>query len=262
MNNYLVDSHCHLHDPEFFSPDLAEKMLKNATENGVRQVICIGTSEKDSEKARTFAEAHENVFWTYGIHPEEAGKGKDNATISRDGDLVAIGEVGLDYHYENYDKLAQIELLEKMLSLATDLNLPVSLHVRDAFPDIFGILNNFPNLKGVFHSFSDSEENLKEVLRRDFYIGINGLATFANLDCYKNLEKIVPLERILLETDAPFLTPIPKRGIINEPAYIKYIADWLSSKLGISLEEITEKTTENGRNLFRLPNPERPEKGL
>ena len=217
-NSYLVDSHCHLHDPEFFSPDLAETMLKNATENGVQQVICIGTSARDSKTAQTFAESHANVFWTYGIHPEEAGRDEDNATSRREKSLVAIGEIGLDYHYPNYNKPVQIKLLEKMLSLATDLNLPVSLHVRDAFPDIFGVLNNFPNLKGVFHSFSDSEENLKEILRRDFYIGINGLATFANLPCYKNLEQTVPLERILLETDAPFLTPVPKRGIINEPA--------------------------------------------
>ena len=259
---YLVDSHCHLHDPEFFSPDLAEEMLKNAARANVRQVICIGTSARDSKNAKSFAEAHKNVFWTFGIHPEEAGKTHEPIK-SNQNKLVAIGEVGLDYHYPNFDKPAQIALLEEMLSLATNLSLPVSLHVRDAFPDIFGVLNNFPTLKGgVFHSFSDSEENLKKVLERGFYVGINGLATFANLDCYKNLEKILPLDRILLETDAPFLTPVPKRGIINESAYIKYIAEWLSTKLGTSLETVTEKTTENVRNLFCLPNPNRPEKGL
>ena len=246
-------------------------MLKNAEKAGIRQVICIGTSEKDSKKAQSFAESHKNVFWTYGIHPENAvsrpapwdaartksdGLARKNDDTLYNSKLVAIGEVGLDYHYDGFNKPAQIKLLEEMLSLATRLNLPVSLHVRDAFPDIFGILNNFPKLTGVFHSFSDSEENSKKVLERGFYIGVNGLATFANLDCYKNLERIVPLERILLETDAPFLTPVPKRGIINEPAYIKHIAEWLSSKLGVSLETITEKTTENVRTLFSLPNPE------
>ena len=259
--SYLIDSHCHLHDPEFFAPELAEKMLKNAEKAGIRQVICIGTSEKDSKKAQSFAESHKNVFWTYWIHPEETniasrGLARKNDDTLYNSKLVAIGEVGLDYHYDGFNKPAQIKLLEEMLSLATRLNLPVSLHVRDAFPDIFGILNNFPKLTGVFHSFSDSEENLKKVLERGFYVGVNGLATFANLDCYKNLERIVPLERILLETDAPFLTPVPKRGIINEPAYIKHIAEWLSSKLGVSLETITEKTTENVRTLFSLPNPE------
>ncbi|MBQ6147751.1 TatD family hydrolase [Candidatus Saccharibacteria bacterium] len=259
--SYLIDSHCHLHDPEFFAPELAEKMLKNAEKAGIRQVICIGTSEKDSKKAQSFAESHKNVFWTYGIHPEETniasrGLARKNDDTLYNSKLVAIGEVGLDYHYDGFNKPAQIKLLEEMLSLATRLNLPVSLHVRDAFPDIFGILNNFPKLTGVFHSFSDSEENLKKVLERGFYVGVNGLATFANLDCYKNLERIVPLERILLETDAPFLTPVPKRGIINEPAYIKHIAEWLSAKLGVSLETITEKTTENVRTLFSLPNPE------
>ena len=114
MNNYLIDSHCHLHDPEFFSPDLAEKMLKNAADANVRQVICIGTSESDSKNARAFAESHKNVFWTYGIHPENAVSQEGFSTASERGLLVAIGEVGLDYHYPDFDKPAQIRLLEEM----------------------------------------------------------------------------------------------------------------------------------------------------
>ena len=258
-DSYLVDSHCHLHDPEFFPSNVAEKMLENAFASKVRQIICIGTSISDSKNACTFAKTHKNVFWTFGIHPEEASSIYDKDDITVDYETIkpiAIGEVGLDYHYENYNKKAQIVLLEQMLDIATRMNLPVCLHVRDAFPDIFGILDNFPNLKGVFHSFSDSESNLKEVLRRDFYIGINGLATFANLSCYKNLKKNIPLEKILLETDAPFLTPVPKRGIINEPAYVKFVASWLSEKLGKNIEEIERRTTENVRNLFNLQNPE------
>ena len=153
---------------------------------------------------------------------------------------------------ENYNKKAQIVLLEQMLDIATRMNLPVCLHVRDAFPDIFGILDNFPNLKGVFHSFSDSESNLKEVLRRDFYIGINGLATFANLSCYKNLEKNIPLEKILLETDAPFLTPVPKRGIINEPAYVKFVAEEVAKIKEMPIEELVNATTVNAERFFRI----------
>ena len=254
MNNYLIDTHSHLHDAEFFTPEQAEKMLKNAFSANVKQIICIGTSDFDSKNAKKFAKVHKDVFWTYGIHPESA----DNYTIDceKDEKLVAIGEVGLDYHYQGYNKENQIKLLEETLELAMRMALPVSFHVRDAFPDIFGVLNNFPKIKGVFHSFSDSEDNLKEVLKRGFFIGINGMATFANLECYKHIEKTVPLEKILLETDAPFLTPSPKRGIINESAYVKFVADWLSKKLDLDLEEIERKTTENGRKLFNLPDPE------
>ena len=308
----LIDSHCHLHDREFFSEEQAEKMLKNADENGVKQIIVIGTGEKDSLAARDFANSHKNVFWTFGIHPEYAADGwrikslcdqifsqhvsnpvildnsyqksrNSEASQRRDfriGDfsdenvvkkigraetrcekfgseeilssnkLVAIGEVGLDYHQENFDKSAQIKLFEEMLQLAQDNDLPVCFHIREAFPDFFGVISNFPKIKGVVHSFTDSKKNLKKILETtDFYVGVNGLATYSTLP-------LPPLERIVLETDAPFLTPAPFRGIINESAYVKNIADWLSTKLGVSSEEIAEKTTENVRKVYKLPNPE------
>lgn len=249
--NYLIDSHCHLHDRDFFSEEQAEKMLENANENGVKQIVVIGTGEKDSEEARKFANSHKNVFWTYGVHPEYANNmATNNFSPIIDEKLVAIGEVGLDYHQETYDKKAQIQLLEEMLQLATDNNLPVCFHVREAFSDFFGVVSNFPKIKGVIHSFTDSKKSLKKILETtDFYIGVNGLATYSSLP-------MPPLERIVLETDAPFLTPVPFRGIINESAYIKNIADWLSIKMGVSGEEIAEKTTKNVRNIYKLPDPE------
>ena len=254
MDMYLIDTHCHLHDREFFSETQAEGILKTATARGVKQIICIGTSHADSLNASAFAAAHSDVFWTYGIHPESA----DDYTIDcqPDDKLVAVGEIGLDYHYAGYDRAAQIKLLEQMLDLALKLELPCSFHVRDALPDFFAVVRNFSGLKpSVLHSFSDTKESLKHALEQGFYIGINGLITFADLDCF---EQITPdfLDRCILETDAPFLTPEPNRGKINEPGNIADIATWLSRKLGVSEEIIAEKTTSNARQIFHLPHPE------
>ena len=133
-----------------------------------------------------------------------------------------------------------------MLQLAKDNNLPVSFHVREAFDDFFAVAQNFPKTRGVVHSFTDSKKTLKKILETtDFYVGVNGLATYSTLP-------MPPLEKIILETDAPFLTPTPNRGKINEPAYIKDIAHCLSTKLGVSSDEVAEKTTENVRNLFNI----------
>lgn len=238
----LIDSHCHLHDREFFSEEQAEEMLKRAQENGITKIICIGTSHEDSLAARDFASRHPNVYWTYGIHPEECFK--DRSKFIRDSKLVAIGEVGLDYHYEGYDRKAQIRLFEEMLQLAVDNNLPVSFHVRDAFPDFFPVVANFPKVRGVVHSFTDSKKTLKKILETtDFYVGVNGLATYSTLP-------LPPIERILLETDAPFLAPVPFRGEINEPAHILEIAKWLSEKFGLDLKTVAEITTKNTETLY------------
>jgi len=164
--NYLVDTHCHLHDREFFSESQAEEMLTHANSRGVRQVICIGTSHRDSLAAKEFAEQRESVFWTYGVHPEAAGEKYSFAPGDK---LVGIGEVGLDYHYPGYDREAQIRLLEEMLQLAIDNNLPCSFHVRDALEDFFSVIKNFPGLKpSVLHSFSDSKEHLAYALEQGF----------------------------------------------------------------------------------------------
>lgn len=217
-------------------------MLKRAHEKGVEKIICIGTSHEDSLAARDFAIEHDDTYWTYGVHPEFAGK--EDWTF--EGTPVAIGEVGLDYHYSGYNRTAQIHLFEQMLQLANDHNLPVSFHVREAFDDFFPVVTNFSKIRGVVHSFSDNKKNLKRVLvKTDFYIGVNGMATYSTLP-------MPPIERIILETDAPFLTPEPFRGIINEPSYVPAIAKWLSTKLGLDYQIVERKTTENARQLFNI----------
>ena len=263
----LIDSHCHLHDREFFTEKQAEEMLKRAHEADVKKIICIGTNHEDSLKAAEFASNHKDVYWTYGIHPEVATNefhlgsrpsgpspwaddANSRAAALRNppsrNSLVAIGEVGLDYHYEDYDREAQIRLFEQMCQLAIDNDLPVSFHVREAFYDFFPVIENFPGLRGVVHSFTDNKKVLKRILNEtEFYVGVNGLATYSTLPT-------PPLERILLETDAPFLTPKQFRGIINEPAYVREIAMWLSEKLGERFEIIEKETTKNVRKLFGI----------
>ena len=269
----FIDSHCHLHDRQFFAPDEAEKILQKARENGVKKIICIGTDPEDSLAARDFAAAHKNVYWTFGIHPEEcekwpdekfkiifseeykrsaAGESRsDSPRVTLEEKMIlnfslppiAIGEIGLDYHSEGYNRQSQIALFNEMLQLATDLNLPVSFHVRNAFDDFFPIVQNFPKIRGVVHSFTDSKKTLKKLLETtDFYIGVNGLATYSTLPT-------PPLDRTLLETDAPFLSPI--RGGKNDPSNIPLIAQHFVTP-EISLSDVAKITSENAQKLFHM----------
>lgn len=265
----LIDTHCHLHDREFFGPEEAEEIIQQAKAVGVERIICIGTDPDDSLAAKDFALAHDGVYWTYGVHPSETTnlstldsarspvfmedsfrrRLDDGEHVLKSDKLVAIGEVGLDYHYDGYNREAQIRLFEEMLQLAMDNNLPVSFHVREAFDDFFGVIANFPKIRGVVHSFSDNKKNLKRILNEtEFYVGVNGMATYSTLPT-------PPIERILLETDAPFLAPVPHRGEKNNPMYIPEIAKWVSLKLGLPMREVENMTTKNALSLFDAIKP-------
>ena len=245
---YLIDSHCHLHDLDFYTPEEQSQALLACTERQIEKLICIGTDHEDSFKAAEFAAQNPTkLFWSYGIHPNEFDKPRKDVQFEHNNRPVAIGEVGLDYHYGENDKLDQARLLEEMLDLAIREDLPLIFHVREAFDDFFAILDNFSTAKirGVVHSFSDNKKNLKKSLERDFYIGVNGLATYSTLP-------MPPIERILLETDAPFLAPVPLRGQTNQPVNVHYVAKWLSEKLGLDFEEVAKNTTENSETIFNL----------
>ena len=245
---YLIDSHCHLHDLDFYTPEEQSQALLACTERQIEKLICIGTDHEDSFKAAEFAAQNPTkLFWSYGIHPNEFDKPRKDVQFEHNNRPVAIGEVGLDYHYGENDKLDQARLLEEMLDLAIREDLPLIFHVREAFDDFFAILDNFSTAKirGVVHSFSDNKKNLKKSLERDFYIGVNGLATYSTLP-------LPPIERILLETDAPFLAPVPLRGQTNQPVNVHYVAKWLSEKLGLDFEEVAKITTENSETIFNL----------
>lgn len=246
----LIDSHCHLHD-DFPIP--IDEALAKSHQNGVDKIIVIGTSPEDSAKACNFATVHDEVHWTFGYHPEEfdGDRGKLEKdleaakTILKDKKLVGIGEIGLDYHFPPTDKEAQWFLLENMLQIAQDMKLPVSFHVRDAFDDFWPIFDNFKLPTSVLHSYTDSEENMAQGLKRDLYFGVNGIATFADI-------AHPPIERVVLETDAPYLTPKPFRGKINESAYIRNIAEWAAEYYKLSLDEVADITTKNAELIYKI----------
>ena len=247
---YLIDSHCHLHDQEFFAPAAQLSGLKNAKLNQVDKIVCIGTDHQDSLNAQRFVQEHleSHLFWSYGIHPSEWQASRSAVDFKKqECPPIAIGEVGLDYHYGSLDQKQQIALFEEMIQLAIDQNLPLIFHIREAFDDFFAILSNFStqNLRGVVHSFTDNKKNLKRSLEHGFYIGVNGLATYSTLP-------LPPLERILLETDAPFLSPVPYRGQTNEPSHIKEIATWLATKLQLDLPVVINQTSKNTEELFGI----------
>lgn len=245
--NYFIDSHCHLHDEKFFAPHERETLINRAYDSNVKKMIFVGTDYEDSFSARDFAIEHdekrEHLFWSYGVHPSEWKKYREEPDFKIE-KPIAIGEVGLDYHYldesENpkEDIKKQKELLVEMILLAKKYNLPMIFHVREAFDDFFEVVDQYPGIRGVVHSFTDNKKNLNKCLERGFYIGVNGLATYSTLP-------LPPLDKILLETDAPFLAPVPHRGEQNESSYIPDIAKWLAEKLGVPLEKVMETTTDN-----------------
>lgn len=171
---------------------------------------------------------------------------------NRPGKLVAIGEVGLDYFYTHSPKEVQIKALEEQLQLALDYHLPVIFHVRDAFTDFWPILDNFPGIRGELHSFTDNRANLEEGLERGLYIGVNGISTFTKDQAQQELFAQIPLENLLLETDAPFLTPAPFRGKVNEPAFVREVARFHADARGVLFDELASKTTANATALFAL----------
>ena len=222
--------------------------------SGVDKCIVIGTYPVDSSEACSFAQQYPETWWTYGYHPNEYDGNREKLVkdiesasvgILKNPKLVAIGEIGLDYHFDGYNRDWQRHLLENMLQIAQDRKLPVSFHVRDAYDDFWPIFDNFHLVTSVLHSFSDSEENLQQGMKRGLYFGVNGLATFAQIPH-------PPLERIVLETDAPFLTPKPFRGTINKPGYVRNIADWASNYYAVDFSKIAEITTQNAEKIFNI----------
>jgi TatD DNase family protein len=247
----LIDTHCHIH--ESYELPLNE-VFERAEEADVLEYICVGTSELSSKQAIEFAEKNYKVYAAIGVHPHDTKDGHDEiaqlaGTSSR---IVAVGEVGLDYFYTHSDRETQLKALEAQIKVALDYNLPIIFHVREAFDDFWPIFDKFPGIRGELHSFTDSADNLQKALDRGLYIGVNGISTFTKDDTQKAMFDSIPLDRLLFETDAPFLTPAPFRGKVNEPAYVKVIAEYHANRRGIRLEEIAKATTANARSLFNL----------
>jgi len=251
----LIDTHCHVHESDY--PIDGETVIRNATDAGVMQMICIGSSETSSREAVEFASKHDEAFASVGVHPHYAkdGIGKIEDYINQK-DVVAIGEIGLDYYYTNSPREDQIKILKQQIELAIKYDLPIIFHVREAYDDFWSVIDEFKsaNIRGVLHCFTDTIENANQAINRGLYIGVNGISTFTKEDSQKVMFASLPLNKILLETDAPFLTPNPLRGKVkvNEPAFIKEIAQHVSSILNIPFDEVAKTTTANARSLFNL----------
>lgn len=247
----LIDSHCHLHDSEFF-PTQREDVYERAIAAGVG-MICVGTDERSSRQAVEFAATHDETWALVGVHPHESRLGWadiEQLLAEASPSIVGIGEIGLDYFYAHSSREEQIRALEAQLQLAVEHKLPVSFHVREAFDDFWPIFDNFHGVRGVLHSFTDSQENLERGFERGLYVGVNGISTFTRDGAQQKMYSALPFTKILLETDAPFLTPQPLRGTMNEPGYVKLVAEFWAGKRQVSFDEITRTTTQNTRNLF------------
>lgn len=256
-----IDTHCHLHDPEFFDGQQAEEIAR--TSGDLEAMLLVGTSLADSKNAVSFAHAHSGICWaSVGIHPHEAGSLSESdieaqcdelARLAGDQKVRAVGECGFDFYYNKRSEVVdkQKRLLERQLEVAETHDLPVSFHVRDGFDDFWPVYDRF-NVRGVLHSFTDNATNLQKGLERDLFIGVNGIATFTKDDAQKELFRTVPLESVVVETDAPFLTPHPKRGKINVPKNVTYITQFLAELRGEDVQDIIRITTSNARRLFKF----------
>ena len=252
----LVDSHCHLDFAEL--QQNLDNFIKDAQANNVDylQTICTKISQFDNIK--NIAEKYHNIFCSVGVHPNEVlaegiYKAEQIIALSKYKKLIAIGETGLDYYYENSPKLVQQESFIEHIKASQATNLPIIIHSRDAEEDSYNILYDqmkiaeFPIL---IHCFTASADFAKKILDLGGYISISGIVTFKNAKGLQEIVKKIPLDKLLIETDSPYLAPVPKRGKTNQPAYVKYVAEFLAEHLDIKLEVLAEKTTNNFFNLF------------
>ena len=252
----LVDTHCHLQFEKYDDPG---RVVKDAMRVGVSRMICVGTSLADSQKAIDLATRLDGVWASAGCHPHEAAAfladKQSAATLKQILDkssICAIGEIGLDY-YKNYSSPdEQKQALRLQLEAGLESELPFIFHVRDAWKDFWPIFDSFPGLRGVIHSFSAHPEQLEQVLSRNLYVALNGIVTFTKDKRQLAAARQVPLDRLLLETDAPFLTPAPLRNDICEPKHVRTIAEFLAELRGEPLEKLAAVSTRNAANLFKL----------
>ena len=252
----FIDTHCHL-DFENYNDD-RETVVQRSIKNKIEAIITIGTNEQTSLKSIELAEKFATVFAAVGIHPNDAVNINKKSVLniiemSSNPNVVAIGEIGLDYYRDYTPAEIQKELFKTQLKIARDKALPVIIHNRQAHSDVYDILveEKSTDLKGVLHSFDGDMHFLDSVLAFNFYVSFTGVVTFKNAN-YDDLIKHIPLENLLLETDSPFLTPVPFRGKRNEPSYVTYIAEKIANIKEISIEELAKITTENARQLFNL----------
>ena len=248
----FIDTHCHLSYDDY---DDISLVIKDNVEAGIDKMIISGCTRSSIEESIKITEEYKNIYLTIGYHPSEARFTNTDdlkyleEQIKSNKKIVGIGEIGLDYHYGKEDIVEQKELFEKQLKLAEKYNLPVVIHTRDATFDTIEILKKYPRVRGDIHCFSGSVETARIYISLGYMLGIGGVVTFKNSNLYKVVEN-VGLDHIILETDSPYLTPVPHRGEKNSSKYIPLIAKRIAEILDVSIEEVSKKTLANTYKLF------------
>lgn len=254
----FFDTHAHL-DDEHFAED-QELVIQRALDQQVSRIVNIGCSRKAAISTLEVIDRYDFIYGAVGLHPHDA-KDMDEQFINdlrqwvQHPKVVAIGEIGLDYYYDLSPRDIQKEAFRQQIRLAIELDLPITIHDRDAHQDVFDILTEEKgwSTKGIYHCYSGSEAMAKEITKKGFYISFAGAVTFKNANKLRAVAQSVPLDRILIETDSPYLTPVPLRGKRNEPAYVIETAKVIAELRGLTLEEVAKLTWDNGHRAYRIP---------
>lgn len=251
----IIDTHCHLNDKKFNN---INEVISNFVSDQVELAICNSSGEKDFDELISMSQTNSQIYCTIGIHPHEANTYNDNVknrilTLAKNPKVVAIGEIGLDYYYDFCDRQVQKQTMISQIELANQLQLPIVFHIRDAMGDFLEyVRQNKSKFKygAEIHSFSGSVEVAKELISYGFYLGFNGIITFKNANKILDVIKAVPLESILIETDAPYLTPEPYRGKVNEPKYTHLVAQKIAQIKNLPVSTVIEQTNKNAYTFF------------
>lgn len=260
----LFDTHAHYYDSRFWEEaEGADAILAEVFAGDVDRIVNVGTNVENSRVCLEMASRYEGMYAAVGIHPSDCAELDESAIadfarfLEEHSDfaahkIVAIGEIGLDYYWEPYDKAKQAFFFEEQLKLAEKWNLPVVIHDREAHGDCFETVLRFPNVRGVFHSYSGSVEMARELVKRGWYISFSGVASFKNANRVREVVASVPLDRLLIETDCPYLAPHPMRGKLNHSGYLHFTAEAVAAAHGVSPEALAALTHQNAERLFGL----------
>ena len=251
----MIDSHCHLdHEPLFNN---LNDILKRSKDVGIEKLLTICTTLESFEKIKNIVKMDDIIYGTYGIHPHEAKNDKVTTKliineINENTKIIGIGETGLDFYYNHSDKADQITSLEEHIKASIELDIPLIIHSRDAEDETLEIFNKYKNydLKILMHCFTGSRKFAEKLLNLNAYFSASGIITFKNSIDLQETFKFIPLEKVLIETDSPFLAPVPNRGKKNEPSFVKYIAEKLADIKEISKSDLIKATTTNFNKLF------------
>ena len=253
----LFDTHCHIDDQSYQDDRVA--MMERAFAAGLKYMVCPGVTVESSGQAIALSHRYEQVYAAVGIHPEDGATATEEGFaqlavwLRTESKVVAIGEIGLDYYWPEPSREIQHTIFKQQLAMAKQFDKPVIIHDREAHGDILQLLKDYgQGVRGIFHCYSGSYEMAKELLKMGYYFGFGGTLVFPKSKKQKEMITQLPMERIVIETDAPYLTPPPYRGKRNEPAYVQYVAEEIARLRGMTVSEVQQITLENGKAIFGI----------